>query len=208
MMDVKLIFSNKSSVLNKKLIKFFQMNLFSLNKSTLVFKFEVADPDNMEQYTDMGVKNYPTLIHNGDQVAGVEKIISYLKSHVDKYNLKIMNKSPTDRVDDFWKQTLGKVSVDDAGKIESDDDEDDEDNDLHKKIHQAFQDRNETSEMNKKPKTYGRTSNVAERSAGAPNHTNRHTEETPADTIKKNRKRGGDMDDELMAKFFENQQES
>lgn len=44
-MTIQLIFSNKPSMLNKKLIKFFNLNLASLNQASLVFDFEVAQPE-------------------------------------------------------------------------------------------------------------------------------------------------------------------
>jgi hypothetical protein len=47
-MKFDIIFSNKASSLNKKLIKFFQINLLSLNKSSLVFDFDVAHPKEMK----------------------------------------------------------------------------------------------------------------------------------------------------------------
>ena len=78
-MPVNVIFSNKSSILNKKLIKFFQINLLSLNKASIVFEFEIATPKDMNLYTKRGIKNYPVLIDKLTKVTGVEKIIEYLR---------------------------------------------------------------------------------------------------------------------------------
>lgn len=205
-MSLNLIFSNKSSYLNKKLIKFFQLNLLSLNKASLVFQFEVAHPDDMDKYVSRGIKNYPVLIHNNISVTGVEKIIDYLKMYVKKYNTKILNKSDTERVDEFWKQTLGKTQINDAGQIECDDDDNDESDNLHKKIQQAFQDRNTESEFNSTPQK-SRSNNLSQ------GHTNIHNsnsmDESPSETIKSMKTgSGGSVDDELMAKFFENQEET
>jgi hypothetical protein len=207
-MSLNLVLSNKSSVLNKKLIKFFQINLLSLNKASLVFQFEVAHPDDMNKYVARGIKNYPVLIHNNTNIIGVEKIIEYLKIIIKKFNAKILNKSDTDHVDDFWKQTLGKIQVNDSGQIENDDD--DESDDLHKKIQQAFQDRNTESEFSvaqKKP----RVNNVSQGSSNNVSHGSTNisdSDESPSSTLKNMKSKGGDMDDDLMAKFFENQEES
>lgn len=207
-MSLNLIFSNKPSSLNKKLIKFFQINLLSLNKASLTFKFEVAHPEDMDKYISRGIKNYPVLIHNTTSITGVEKIISYLKLHVKKYNNKIVNKTDDERVDEFWKQTIGKINVDESGKIQDDEDEDD-DGDLHKKIQEAFRDRNNATETVKKPTSFKRTNNVSQGSTRVYNSPTDGNDETPSDTIKKmSSKKGSCMDDELMAKFFENQEES
>jgi hypothetical protein len=58
-MPLVIIFSNKPSPLNKKLIKFFQINLINLNKASLVFDFEVAHPKDINKYVNKGIKNYP-----------------------------------------------------------------------------------------------------------------------------------------------------
>ena len=61
-MSINLIFSNKASPLNKKLIKFFGLNLNSLNKAKLIFNFEVAHPEKIDEYTSRGITSYPMLI--------------------------------------------------------------------------------------------------------------------------------------------------
>jgi hypothetical protein len=204
-MSLNLVFSNKPSPLNKKLIKFFQLNLLSLNKASLVFKFEVAHSDEMNKFISRGIKNYPVLIHNSTSVTGVDKIIEYLKIHVKKHNSKILNKTGTEYVDDFWKQTLGKIKVNDSGQIDDDEEESD---DLHKKIHKAFQDRNTDSEFDATPKK-PRSNNISQGHTNIHNTNNSNIDDSPSDTLK-NMKSGksGSMDDDLMAKFFENQEES
>ena len=44
-MPINIVFSNKSSVLNKKLIKFFQINLLSLNKASLATSLAEEDEE-------------------------------------------------------------------------------------------------------------------------------------------------------------------
>lgn len=209
-MPLNLVLSNKPSSLNKKLIKFFQLNLLSLNKASLIFQFEVAHPDNSNKYVSRGIKNYPVLIHDKTNIVGVEKIIEYLKVHVQKHNTKVLSKTDTDHIDDFWKQTLGNVKVNEAGQLDDDDDNDDS-NDLHKKIQQAFQERNDSTELNKTPKN-SRQNNVQQSPVNIPrsntiNNSN-DSDESPSSTLKNMNSKSGNMDDDLMAKFFENQEES
>lgn len=203
-MKVQLIFSNKSSDLNKKLIKFFNLNLLNLNKASLTFDFEVAHPENLEHYVSKGIKNYPILINNDTNVIGVEKIISYLKLHVKKHNDSIINKSDNDRVNDFWKSTLGNVKIDSSGNAKVDDDDDDEEDEMHRKIQKAFDARNTTTAVSsaKHPTPQRPRMNNIQQGSNLINK-----EKTPAETAK-SMNTGNNMDDELMAKFFENQEET
>lgn len=193
-MKFDVIFSNKPSTLNKKLVKFFQLNLLSLNKSSIIFNFEVAHPNEMNKYVAKGIKNYPILIFDDKSVTGVEKIITYLKGLVKKHNDKILNKSDDEHVSDFWKDTIGKGD-------EDDDNEGDESDNLHKKIQEAFESRNDTSIL-----SGGKKYSNSDKSNKSNNTSsvNSNNDEKPSETLKK---MGNSMDDELMAKFFENQGE-
>ena len=205
-MPLNLVLSNKSSELNKKLIKFFQLNLKSLNKASLVFQFEVAHPDKLDEYVARGIKNYPVLIHNNTSVTGVEKIIKYLKLNVENFNKKIINKTDDERVDEYWKQTMGKVKINATGGID-DDDDDDEDADLNKKIQQAFQMRNSESESTSASQNT-RPNNLKQGSTNISKSGSSTAEESPSAMLKNMNDGDHSMDDELMAKFFENQEES
>jgi hypothetical protein len=196
-MKFDIIFSNKASSLNKKLIKFFQLNLLSLNKSSLIFDFDVAHPEEMSKYTAKGIKNYPILVFEESSVTGVEKIITYLKMLVKKHNDKIINKSADDHVSDFWKDTISGKEEDDG---EGGEDADPSDN-IHKKIQEAFEQRNDAPGT--KPKKNLGSSPASSVHASKPSKS---SGEKPSETLKK--MKGNSMDDELMAKFFENQGES
>jgi hypothetical protein len=199
-MIIQVVFSNKPSVINKKLIKFFNVNLLNLNKATLVFDFEVAHPNNVKKYVNMGITNYPVMINpNGSKIVGVEKIIDKLKGSVQQYNKRVNNKTDKERLDDYWKQTLGDVTIDKSGNSKTDDDEDAAE-DISKKVQAAFSQRNVESSTGKgPPKNPPRTPPTMSR----PNNL---IDQTPAETIKS--MGTGDMDDILMAKFFENQEET
>lgn len=206
-MSLNIVFSNKSSPLNKKLIKFFQINLLSLNKASMVFEFEVAHPDEIDSYVKRGIKNYPVLVDKQTSVTGVEKIIQYLKICVKRHNNKVLGKTDGEKLDDFWKQTIGDIEVDESGNIKPDDDEGSTgagDN-LHHKIQEAFEQRNTETAKPVSLKSSARSSQGnTQLSRG-----NNLSDESPAKTLS-NMKSGGNanMDDVLMAKFFENQEES
>jgi hypothetical protein len=208
-MPINIVFSNKSSVLNKKLIKFFQINLLSLNKASFVFDFEVAHPKDLESFVKRGIKNYPVLIDNQTNITGVEKIIQYIKSCVDKHNSKLVRKTDGERLDDFWKQTIGNMEVDDAGNLKQEDDDDDGNDagdNLHHRIQEAFEQRNaETT----KPGNLKKSPRLGQENTKLSRTNNVGSDDSPVSTLTNMSSKGNpNMDDVLMAKFFENQQES
>jgi len=205
-MIVELIISNKPSEINKKVIKFLNANLYIMNKSQIQFNFQVATPETKDVFYNRNINNFPTLIYNNEQIVGIEKIMNYMKNKVVEYNKKILNKTDDDRVRDFWKETMGNCEKDENGifKFNDDDDdnEDDAEKDMQRKIQKAFQERNNSEEEDKKESNKeSHTMNISKKTK-----LSNKTEETPYDTIKN--MGSGDIDDELMAKFFENQEES
>tara|TARA_Y100000389_G_C17415884_1_gene493674 strand:- start:680 stop:1297 length:618 start_codon:yes stop_codon:yes gene_type:complete len=205
-MTLNIVFSNKSSPLNKKLIKFFQINLLSLNKASLVFEFEVAHPGEIDSYVKRGIKNYPVLVDKQTSVTGVEKIIQYLKIYVKRHNNKVLGKTDGEKLDDFWKQTIGDIEVDESGNIKPDDEgSTDAGDNLHHRIQEAFEQRNtETAKPGILKSSTRSLQGNTQLSRG-----NNLSDVSPAKTLS-NMKSGGNanMDDVLMAKFFENQEES
>jgi hypothetical protein len=194
MNNIVIIFSNKSSLLNKKLIKFFQINLINLNKAKIVFDFEVAHPDDLDDFIERGVKSYPTLLQNDINITGVDKIIGHLKKIVQSFNDKIVNKTESECVADYWTNTIGVLN--ESGAIEggSDNDEDDESEQLQKKIHEAYESRNSDSAKNIPSKR-----KLEEK-------INKNNKNKPK--IKQKMKGDNDIDDKLMEKFFANQVDS
>jgi hypothetical protein len=210
-MPLVVIFSNKPSPLNKKLVKFFQINLINLNKASLIFNFEVADPKDINKYISKGVKNYPVLIDNDKKITGVEKIIDYLKLKVKTHNDKIINKTDTDRLDEFWKQTMGDVRIDESGKLkpETDDEPTSIGDNLQHKIQAAFEERNSIEKPGKFKQSFKPAPNKPAPNKPAPNiRSNNSEEDSPSQTLKNMKGSGSNPDDVLMAKFFENMEES
>jgi hypothetical protein len=206
-MSITIVFSNKASALNRKLIKFFEINLLSLNKTSVTFDFEVAHPSDAEEYAKRGINNYPTLVDNSTNIAGAEKIMTYLQNIIKKHNSKILNKTDNDRLDDFWKDTIGKIELDAAGNVKPEEEDGGElsnvgDN-LHHRIQEAFEQRN-SGGSSPAPKPNIQVSNKTQLT-----RSNNLADDSPSKTIKKMKAQGREnSDDILMAKFFENQEES
>jgi hypothetical protein len=209
-MKVNLILSNKASDINKKLIKFFNVNLLNFNKANIIFDFEVAHPEDMDNYEKRGIKTYPVLIHKENSVTGTSNIVDYLKSIVSSYNKKILNKSEGEKLDDFWKQTIGKIELDASGNVKplDEDEDDDGSGDIQHRIQQAFEDRSVSTDFDKSGKKQKQPPPRHQQSS-KPKPRSNNLEETPSETLKNMQSKGkNNMDDELMAKFFENQEES
>ena len=192
-MTVNLIVSNKPSEINKKIIKFIQLNIVNLNKANIIFKCEIATTENMEEFANRDIINFPVLIHEKNKIIGVEKIIAYLKMLVTKFNSNIKKKSETDQLNDYWLDTI-KMKKDSNGNNKEDDAEYDPSADIQRKLQKAL----ESKETYTKPQKMG---------APKPNLTEK---EISKNTLSSNRERQvsaitGDMDDILMKKFFENQ---
>ena len=201
---MELIFSNKPSAINKKIIRFLDLNLKSLNKANLIFDFQVAHPDESSKFKKMGINSFPVLMpKNASQVVGVDSIIDYLKTEVSKHNKKISNITDSDRIKDYWDKTLD-ISIDESGKhkfTEDDGENEDISDNLQHKIQEAFAERNKTTETIPKSNSRIQQKNIIAKSGSA--------DESPVETLNKMSAKGqASIDDQLMAKFFENQEES
>lgn len=197
----ELYLSYKGSDINKKMIKFLNDNLYSMNKSNMVFKFILITDENKKMYNDKNINVFPMLINNNTKIVGLEKIADYLKQSVIKNNKKTNVKTDDERVDDFWKQTMGSCKKDENGVFKFDDDEetDDINKDLTHKIQKAFENRNKIDDDTSKQK--GKTP-----APYKPKEKENNMDETPSQTLRNMEEHN--VDDDLMAKYFENQEES
>jgi hypothetical protein len=207
-MNVDLILSNKPSKINKKMIEFLNANLYNINKANIKLNFQVADAENKEYYYKKNITNFPVLVHGGNNIVGIEKIMNHLKMTVIKYNKTILNKSDDDKVRDFWKETMGNCKKDENGVFKFDDEVDEsvnEERDLQHKIQKAFEKRNNSDESKPSMSSDEKSasSNLSRKSELSRGN---NMDETPSQTLKN--MGSGDIDDNLMAKFFENQEES
>ena len=76
---IKVLILNNPSKLNKKLLMFFNDNLNIMNNKGMFFDWIVVYEDEMEQYEDQQITEFPVLIYEKEQIIGVNAIIKRLK---------------------------------------------------------------------------------------------------------------------------------
>lgn len=203
-MTISLILSNKPSPINRKIIKFFQINLIELNKASIIFEFDVVSSGD-DSYKKKGITEFPVLLDNETKVTGVDKIISYLHIKIEGFNKGAQKKSVSisdnQCVDDFWKETIGDVNIDSSGKLKADEENNTESDDLQRKVQEAFKQRNNKPEV-------GRSSRTVKSDTPTKNTAKEPDIMDTFKNIKASGKSAGNMDDDLMEKFFENMQET
>jgi hypothetical protein len=213
MKNISIYFSNSGSDVNKNIIKYFRSNISILNKAGLVFSFNVARKEDADKYKNMGINDFPTLVADNNHMVGINKINAYLKNYINMYNQKKNNRTESDELADYWKSTIGNVKIKD-GKIEEeeDDETDDIDNKIQKNLHNAVKQRSvnmKASPFNSNSRSSSNSRTSVIQSGGSYNRSNKSQDISPS-TILKNMNSSGEanIDDELMANFFENQQET
>lgn len=214
----KVIFSNKNSELNENSIEYFNKNLHNLNASNMFFDFVIAYPNESEKYKAMGIKSFPVIIHGQTMATGMNKMLEFISYQLDLLEQQINNesfqqpqrkpphpppqpKSDTDEIDDFWKDTMGDVTINEAGSIEEDDEEN-ADMTLQQKMNDLYKQRDSNIQASKGIHKKNKEAPPKQK----PNNIKVNEDERPSDTLKN--MKSGDMDDQLMAQFFENQEES
>lgn len=209
MVNYSIILTNKNSDINVKLINFFKKNLFEFNKASITFDFEIVDANNMDKYLKKGIKNFPVIMVKNAPMVGLANIATFLQKQIVLYNKKISNKSDDEKIDDFWKKTIGNIKPDKFGKIDNNDDDDNTDPsvELQKKLQNAFKERSGLDSNQKELiKKRSNTNFSRKESSKEIGKTVLKKNDSPANTLKTMKSRTAD--DELMAKFFENQEES
>lgn len=199
-----LYFSNKPNQLNRDLITYLDSNIKSIVKMGLYIKFVVASPQDSEYYSKQGIVNFPTLIHNKQMVVGVDKIKGFFNNYYQMYKKKQMERTESDGVNDYWNSILAKG--------DDDENEDDAVEAMKNQAQKAVQERqaklskltpgrNKPARPTYQPPAPAPTNNKSSRG--------RNLEPNTLDVIKGMSSSGQEaVDDELMAKFFENQLET
>ena len=179
-----------------------------MNKANIKFKFQIATPETKYLFDKRDITNFPVLIKNNTHILGIRKIMEDLKNTVIQYNKKINNKTDDDRVQDFWKETMGSCKKDENGVFKFDDDDDDDadaEKDLQHKIQKAFEQRN-NPDGDSKELTLSEKNTRVNISRKTELSRSNDIDENPSQTLKN--MGSNNIDDDLMAKFFENQEES
>jgi hypothetical protein len=204
-----LYLSNRPSQLNKDILTYMDSNLKSIVKMGLYIEFEVALPEDTEKYTQMGIVNFPTIVHQNKSYVGVEKIKGFLNYFHKSYQTKKAKRTEGDDINDYWSNILSKG--------EDDDEADDQAEQMKNKAQKAVQDRQHALNS-RKPGKPGAPRNVPARPSTMPDPEDNeypsrkasNVREPPASAVVKNMGSSGQeaIDDQLMAKFFENQMET
>lgn len=124
-MKAILIFSNKGSNANRRMLKFVDDALDSIIKAGISFDFQIAYPEDKDHYDEQGIKLFPHFQIGDTNISNSDKIIAYLTDIIKKSNEKKKIRAPTDDVHDFMMDSLGKQKKDSKGNLIDDEEDDD-----------------------------------------------------------------------------------
>lgn len=187
--EYTVLITNRTSLLNKKLIKYFHKNLTPLNKKGICFEWISVHNDEMEYYEDQGITKFPTMVVDSKNITGVTGIISFLD--------KVLTRSVKKQSDSIHEYMVSAIN-------EKDDDDDEDDyNSFSKNIHTKM------AEMQAKRKSRIEENNEEVSSSAIetfkdPVKEKKLSEDVsnPVDLIKSGKK--NNPDDELLEKFWSN----
>jgi hypothetical protein len=217
-----LYISNKPSALNKDLIRYLDSNLKSIVGMGIYITFFVAGPDDADHYAQQGITNFPTLTHNSSKHVGVDKIKAFFNSQHTNFKKMQAARTEKDDIDDYWNNILSKGDEEEG---------DPEGCAMTSKAQQAAQERQEkmsqrnpknnkpgaTPQSNRPHQPSARPPQPLEQPAHQATQGNKKTvgsrksniEPSTVDVLNGMKGSGEEeMDDKLMAKFFESQMET
>lgn len=195
----------QSSKLNKKVINYFKSNLVRLNQLGLVFEWVPVDESEVEFYEEQDITKFPALMTKEENIFGLNNIIEFL-DNLDKP--KEAHTIPPSK----FKNEPDEMKSYFMSKLDEDDEDEDDNykNDLSKKA----------AEMSRMRKTNGQHSSTAsnpevhEKSRKKVTFKEVSKKEKPfnqminAVDIVKNNKSSNSEDNDMMQKFWENQEET
>jgi len=202
-----LYLSDKPSQLNKDIIAYMDSNLGSIVKMGLYVDFIVAQARNIQTYTQKGIVNFPTLSYQNAKYVGVDNIKEFFNNHYRNFQKKQATRTENDDVNDFWSNTLAKG--------EEEDNEDEQAEQMKSRAMKAVQERQ--TKLNARNPNKKKINRSPARPADMPTQTQSYPsnqrkanlEPSTLDVINQMRSSGQEaIDDDLMAKFFENQTET
>lgn len=119
----KLIFSDRSSQINKNLTKYLDDNLNDvISKGGLAFNYIIADSDYIDKLKSMGIKQLPVMMINEKNFIGIPSITSEIKKRVISRANVIPEKTEEEIVQDYYTKELMADAVKDAsGKLKFND---------------------------------------------------------------------------------------
>ncbi len=86
--SIKVLILNNPSKINKTLLKFFTKNIDIMNQNGMIFDWIVVYEDEMEQYEEQEITEFPVLVFKNEHIIGADAIINYLLEGIPEENLK------------------------------------------------------------------------------------------------------------------------
>lgn len=199
MVTPQLYLSNKPNQLNKDILSYLHNNLNSIVKMGIYIEFIVAHPEESEEYSRIGIDNFPTLLVRKKSHVGVDQIKNFFNLYYQSYKKRINERTVNDDVNDYWNDILSKGDEGDEDYEESEK--------MKSRAQNAVQERQEKLRKRKtKPQTKG---NYSHRKMKKEHSKKQNLEPSALDVIKTMKSSGQEaLDDQLMANFFANKVET
>lgn len=217
---VKILQINKNSALNKKLLSFFNTGLDKLNATGYIFDWILVYPEEIDLYEEQGIKSFPVMLIDEKKITGTNAIIDFFGGAKCKKvrfaaNTKI-SKNDDDMVRNYLLNELDN----------KDDDGMDDDEVFANTVTQRINAMNKARGAGGQHTISMSNPEIHERSArSASRHNNFDFEKRPtknqnlsdsgagsvdsaANILRKTTSAKGDLDDDLMLKFWQNQEET
>jgi hypothetical protein len=198
-----LYLSNKPSQLNKDLINYLNTNMSFIVKMKLFIDFVIAYPQNIKSYTQQGIVNFPTMVHQDEMFVGVDRIKGFFNKFYQIHKKKQSERTEDDDVTDYWSGILAK------GDEEDDDDAAEQ---LKNKTQIAVQERQtklKSRDSTKSSCSIIRSQQSQHNTLDDTKQKKSNLEPSPLDVLGSMSTDGQEsIDDQLMTKFFENQTET
>lgn len=228
---IKVILTNKHTDNNKKLLKFFELNLNTLNSNGLFFNWIIAYPEEKELYLEQGIKEFPLLIPNGENntsnyIKGPNTIMNYIKKLLES----LQNKNIPKNFEENGEFDINSYFI---NQMQNEEDEDDMDesarfsNTLTNRLAQMQKARDNVGQHSSSmsnPEIHERNAQIASRNStfnfnkSPSNITNSKQQNIRSNNLEppsaveilqhnKSKKGGGsdaDLDNDLLEKFYSN----
>ncbi len=184
MSNVQVLILNNPSKINKKLFNFFANNIDTFNQNGIIFEWIIVYEDEMEQYEEQEITEFPVIITDNDHIVGVDMIIDYLSGLVSDTELKTEPNYPSrHRSKNKGKKKLNnnKLSNDDSDirnyflkELDNKEEDDDEDDIFANTVTQRVAMMNKARQKNGQPTIKMSNPEIHERTARAASRKNNY----------------------------------
>ncbi len=220
--QIKILLLNKKNNVNMDLLRFFKKNLLALNQRGNVFDWITVEQDELTEYSEQGITRFPALVSNNTKIIGTEQIIRHLTGGASK----------TSKTRSAAVQTTGDIDVQqylrDIVKVEDDGYDEEEDfgasiqqkanemNRKRQKFHQhkvsaaapELHDRKKTRTKRRPPKRKNTTAVEVAARHDTDDDNDNDADPGATDPLTIIGELPNGEDDDMIARYFENQQET